>query len=177
MDYKSVSIFKETMMEPELTMSAFPETSRKPDAGNSDPKKKKKHTSKELIVPGNYILDCLEGERKLIFPIQISMRYPKGGVSWQIGSRSELTGICHIKDLAKCNLAYARTIDKTLYLEFTKKGKITVDIKWLPEVSHGTVLSEIEARRLWKKITETRTEQEKQKGPEYGPGFAEGYAA
>lgn len=177
MYYKEISIFKErtSEMEPGKT---DPQKSRQEQKTEKTDQKKKEHTTKNVIVPARYFLACAAEEENIRFPVLLSLRYPDGGASRKIDSRTELTQIRKVEGIAKRNLVYFRAFGKILYLEFAKKGTYTIDKKWLPEIPHGAELSERDVKRLWKLLSKSAgKEQTDQKGTENGPHKLSGSAA
>lgn len=136
----------------------------------SSPKKKRIYTTKQLIVPARYFLECLAS--RTVYPISLSLLYAGGGVCRSISNQTELQAFIQWEELNESNLIYIRYLNSRLYIELCNDGRLTVDKKLLPGVYHMSVLSRCEVIRLWKQLFKV-IEQDKRSQQEVADGSAQ----
>lgn len=154
MDYRHISIFKqaEEVKAEVISTNLVSKETGIHQSRESEPRKKRTYTTKQLIVPARYLLECLIQENQSIYPMLVSLLDSEGGVSRDISSWKELEMLSGWDSLNKSNLIYFRYRSGVLYMEFRKRGEFTVDKTLLPEVFHMSVLTRREVRMLWKEL-------------------------
>lgn len=105
-------------------------------------------TTKQLMIPAQRFLNSIADDKQTKYPVEISLKSSGTGISWRVNSREELLGTDTLRRLGSANLTYIRTFEGSTLMEFKKKGKLTVSTRWCPEIAHGTVLTEMETRKL-----------------------------
>lgn len=113
------------------------------------PKKKREYTTKQVIVPAVPFLKCAAQRNRTDRPVSLSLRFPGGGVSWEIKNREELLSLSRWDKVKEAYLIYLRKNHGILYIDIGRNGLLTVDKECLPGVRHMEALSNSEISLLW----------------------------
>lgn len=149
MKYREISVFKTTetrTVQKEKTKVQVVQTEKR----REPVRKRWEPVTKEVVVRAPEFLDRVAAGKNVKYPLILSLRYPNGGVNWRVENRRELLRFAGFSDMARSNVVYVRAFKKGFYIECARYQNLEISKKWLPEVSHRSILSGEETDKLWK---------------------------
>lgn len=151
MDCRHVSIFKHESEDKQSVISADIIINKNQTVRDRafEPAKKLEYTTKQLIIPAGTFLKCVAQRNRAEHPVSLSLRFPSGGVSWNLSKRTELRSLSCFDEVKRANLIYIRHIHDIVYIDICRNGRLTVDKNCLPGVGYLSMLSEDEMLQLW----------------------------